>query len=617
MCDCGCNTCETKKPALMLNESLAPRAILSEGLNHHLNANKPLTDHLYRAGSTAYFNLWAEARSYYSRGIIDITNEDDLAVLTETNLGHFGMFEGKKVPLDFPMLNESYDYDEVAQSEFGMDYDQLGSGEKEWVRDEIDNMSMNESDSNYPDFDLNKNIRYQDTSISSGMWRYTGKEQGGKGVYRNLNNGQILAFDRSDFDIFRNNLSSHFDISESLNEAIYTDPNTGKSYDLQHDSSKNRWELDIIKKDSSIYDKIVTIKRKTVEEIIDWLEGYNIDSSWVKKSLNETNKISDDKLVRLMPKIPKGYGGKNTGIGEYTISTPDGEDIVLTQSKDKKNWFYEPSNVALKILNEDIYDKFLDNPHSPKGRAKSLILKFTKEYGDDASSMAVDRFASKNNLKPEEKYILKYITKNDIKISSQSGGPDFSTLNEADDKLLKIKQELEALRPGTISWIDDIFISSYDGSLQVELDYTLYPDEIKQLAQIAAKYGMELKYMTGKNATLVKSRINEAIKKVLTENKSKKKEKKDPPLNKPTRDSSGGKAYKVYVKDPKTGNIKTVRFGSGGLRAKINDKKARNAFAARHKCSTKKDKTKAGYWSCRLPRYAKLLGLKSNFSGFW
>ena len=317
-----------------------------------------------------------------------------------------------------------------------------------------------------------------------------------------------------------------------------------------------------------------------------------------------------------MPKIPKGYGGKNTGIGEYTISTPDGEDIVLTQSKDKKNWFYEPSNVALKILNEGIYDKFLDNPSAPKGRAKSLILKFTKEYGDDASSMAVDRFASKNNLKPEEKYILKYITKNDIKISSQSGGPDLSTLNEADDKLLKIKQELEALRP-SISWIDDIFISSYDGSLQVELDYTLYPNEIKQLAQIAAKYGMELKYMTGKNATLVKSRINEAIKKVLTENKSKKKEKKDPPLNKPTRDSSGGKAYKVYVKDPKTGNIKTVRFGSGGLRAKINDKKARNAFAARHKCSTKKDKTKAGYWSCRLPRYAKLLGLKSNFSGFW
>ena len=104
----------------------------------------------------------------------------------------------------------------------------------------------------------------------------------------------------------------------------------------------------------------------------------------------------------------------------------------------------------------------------------------------------------------------------------------------------------------------------------------------------------------------------------LTIDEAKKAKKKNTKkLNKPMRDSSGGKAYKVYVKDPKTKKIKTIRFGSGGLRAKINDKKARNAFAARHKCSQKKDKTKAGYWSCRLPRYAKLLGLKSNFGGFW
>ena len=282
MCDCGCNTCETKS-TLMLNESLAPRDILSEGLKHHMDANKPLTEHLYRAGSDSYFNLWAEARSLYSREILEITHEDDLAVLTETDLGHFGMFEGKKVPLDFPMEDES----------------------------------INEANSNYPDFDLDKNIKYQDTSISSGMWRYTGKEQGGKGVYRNLMNDQFLGFSSDDFDFFKKHLGSHFDISESLNEA---------------------------------------------------------------------------------------------------------------KKKAKKN---------------------------------------TKK------------------------------------------------------------------------------------------------------------------------------------------------------LNKPMRDSSGGKAYKVYVKDPKTKKIKTVRFGSGGLRAKINDKKARNAFAARHKCSTKKDKTKAGYWSCRLPRYAKLLGLKSNFGGFW
>jgi len=286
MCSCGCNTCETKKPTLMLNENLAPRTILSEGLQYHIDNDKPLTEHLYRAGSRAYFDLFAEARSLYSRGILDFTHEDDLALLKETHLGHYGMFEGKKVPLDFPIeLNEQMDiWDDIANMEFGMDYDQLGDNEKEWVRDEIDNMNE---------------------------------------------------------------------------------------------------ELTIAGK-----------KVKTIHK-------------------NNSNNPEDHEI-------------------EYEDGTR------------------EPylKHLATEIIRE----------------------------------------AKKKNTKK---------------------------------------------------------------------------------------------------------------------------------LNKPMRDSSGGKAYKVYVKDPKTGNIKTVRFGSGGLRAKINDRKARNAFAKRHKCSTRNDKTKASYWSCRLPRYAKLLGLKSSFSGFW
>jgi hypothetical protein len=99
--------------------------------------------------------------------------------------------------------------------------------------------------------------------------------------------------------------------------------------------------------------------------------------------------------------------------------------------------------------------------------------------------------------------------------------------------------------------------------------------------------------------------------------KKKKKKKKDPPIGKPMRSSSGGSAYKVYVRDPKTKNIKTVRFGSGGLRAKIKNSKARSAFAKRHKCSQKKDRTKASYWSCNLPRYAPLLGLGPKMNTFW
>ena len=102
---------------------------------------------------------------------------------------------------------------------------------------------------------------------------------------------------------------------------------------------------------------------------------------------------------------------------------------------------------------------------------------------------------------------------------------------------------------------------------------------------------------------------------MLDEKKKAKKKKKDPPLNKPKR--GGSKAYYVYVRDPKTKRIKKVSFGSGGLRAKIRNKKARNAFAKRHRCSEKNDRTKASYWSCRLPRYASALGLGANMNTFW
>jgi len=117
-CSCGCNTCEDKRNlAPILNESIAPREILSEGLKYHIDNNKPLTEHVYRAGSQNYFDLWSEARALYSRGIIDIKNQDDLEILTETQLGEFGVFEGKKVPLDFIM--EEIEWPEEVMSRHG------------------------------------------------------------------------------------------------------------------------------------------------------------------------------------------------------------------------------------------------------------------------------------------------------------------------------------------------------------------------------------------------------------------------------------------------------------------------------------------------------------------
>jgi len=94
---------------------------------------------------------------------------------------------------------------------------------------------------------------------------------------------------------------------------------------------------------------------------------------------------------------------------------------------------------------------------------------------------------------------------------------------------------------------------------------------------------------------------------------------KDVQLNKPKR--GGSKKFYVYVKDPKTKRVKKVSFGAAGggqnLRVKFKNSKIRKAFADRHRCSSKKDRTKAGYWSCNLPRYASVLGLGANMNTFW
>ena len=300
-----------------------------------------------------------------------------------------------------------------------------------------------------------------------------------------------------------------FDLYE--NEIIPLDLPMLEESNMPSQEEVNKFFSDTQNEMHYLNSKPVAGQKKTFNdsEVEPWDE-YDL-SNW--KSLNRKKELGRPQFGEsdtLQEKL-KGIDGKECWKGYKLAGTK------------KKGGKTVDNCVPMEEAKQDIYDKFLDNPSSPKGRAKSLILKFTKEYGDDASSMAVDRFASKNNLKPEEKYILKYITKNDIKISSQSGGPDFSAVSEAEFK--------------------------------------------------------------GKEVA----------------------------LGKPKR--GGPKAYYVYVKDGD--KVKKVTFGSGGLRAKIKNKEARNAFAARHNCKDKKDRTKAGYWSCNLPRYAPALGLGAKMNTFW
>ena len=61
----------------------------------------------------------------------------------------------------------------------------------------------------------------------------------------------------------------------------------------------------------------------------------------------------------------------------------------------------------------------------------------------------------------------------------------------------------------------------------------------------------------------------------------------------------GHKKFAVYTKS-KNGGVKKVTFGNSNLIIKES-----------RKCSEKKDRTTAGYWSCNLGKYSKQLGLTS------
>lgn len=97
--------------------------------------------------------------------------------------------------------------------------------------------------------------------------------------------------------------------------------------------------------------------------------------------------------------------------------------------------------------------------------------------------------------------------------------------------------------------------------------------------------------------SIIESSLVDEHESLLSEAKYKGKEVK---LGKPTRGDV--KKFKVYVKNPKTGNVKKVNFGDPNMEIRRDNPKAKKSFRARHGCGTSRasDRTKAAYWSCRL-----------------
>ena len=83
------------------------RSRMSEHLLYHVSAGVGVDKNIFRPGSSAFFNLFREARRLYEAGLY-FPNPEEVELL-ESDIGNFAIFNGREVPLDFPFLVEDLD----------------------------------------------------------------------------------------------------------------------------------------------------------------------------------------------------------------------------------------------------------------------------------------------------------------------------------------------------------------------------------------------------------------------------------------------------------------------------------------------------------------------------
>lgn len=74
---------------------------LSEGLQYHVDSGVGVDQNIYRPGSTAFFALFREARRLYLEGLYTPCIEE--IELLDSDVGNFGVYENRLVPLDYPI----------------------------------------------------------------------------------------------------------------------------------------------------------------------------------------------------------------------------------------------------------------------------------------------------------------------------------------------------------------------------------------------------------------------------------------------------------------------------------------------------------------------------------
>ena len=101
-------------------------------LQYHLDNNLTLSECVYRYSSDSFIQLFAEARQAFRDGKI-VLSEEDILLLELTDIGEYGEYEGKKVPLDLPMVDEELDEGEYRGKDVPLNKPKRGGSKKFYV----------------------------------------------------------------------------------------------------------------------------------------------------------------------------------------------------------------------------------------------------------------------------------------------------------------------------------------------------------------------------------------------------------------------------------------------------------------------------------------------------
>tara|TARA_R100001443_G_C3351260_1_gene176899 strand:- start:182 stop:1342 length:1161 start_codon:yes stop_codon:yes gene_type:complete len=80
-CNCGCGGCSSKRIGPILNENMVFNTPLSNNLKHYIDNNIPLNKRLDGMKSNEYSKIITEARSLYSRLVLNVNDKKDKKIL--------------------------------------------------------------------------------------------------------------------------------------------------------------------------------------------------------------------------------------------------------------------------------------------------------------------------------------------------------------------------------------------------------------------------------------------------------------------------------------------------------------------------------------------------------